>query len=126
MHPNSIENLKRGKKFGSGQPTSKGGAPQGKRLSTWLREIGEQGVVYKDLDGEFRNMPVKKALALALVAKALQDHDVKALQLLLGYYASQEHPTHEEPLQIDKQTLGYLTSIGIPEEAIFTRCTLEP
>jgi hypothetical protein len=85
VNPKSIENLKQGKRFGSGQPTDRGGAPAGKRLSTYLKEIGELEFTMNDLQGNSSSMPAAKAAALVLFTKAIKDKEIKAIELLFKY-----------------------------------------
>jgi hypothetical protein len=112
MHPNSLANLQKGKRFGSGQLTTLGGSSKGKRLSTWLREIGEQSITFKDLDGLPSDMPVKKAVAVSLIAKALSG-DVQALKLVGSFYLADELETPPEQPIIDPVTRKMLESIGV-------------
>lgn len=112
MHPNSLANLHKGKRFGSGQATTLGGAEKGKRLSTWLREIGEQQITFKDVDGVPSSMPVKKAVAVSLVAKALSG-DVQALKVLGGFYLADEPTAPAEQTALDPITRKMLESIGV-------------
>lgn len=85
MHPNSLANLKRGKRFGEGQPTDHGGAVQGKRLSTYIQEIANETIMAEDLEGNRYAMSAAKAAALALYARAIQNRDVKAIEVIFRH-----------------------------------------
>lgn len=119
MHPNSLKNLTKGHRFGSGQPTNRGGAPAGKRLSTLLREIGEAEIDFTDLDGLPTRMPAKKALAVALMGKALSG-DVQAIKLIGSYYLANET---EQPMQheIDPTMIKMMREMGLNVEGIAQR-----
>ena len=88
---------KGGVKFGSGQPTNKGGRPKGKAISTYLRELGDlnqlsYSLSVTDTNGKKKQKRVNikakegetlnEALAGVLLSKALSG-DLKALQILL-------------------------------------------
>ena len=85
MHPNSLANLKRGKQFGKGQATNNGGAPKGKRLSTYLKEIADEHITANDLMGNEVEIPAAKAAALALFARAINGQDVRACEVIFKY-----------------------------------------
>ena len=80
MHLNSLANLKKGKKFGQGQPTNLGGAPKGKRVATYLKEYQKQ------IEAEHGSVdvPANELVALALVERAMKG-DLEAIQLVFDY-----------------------------------------
>ena len=89
IHAHSLANLQKGKRFGHGQPTNMGGAPTGKRLSTYVKEIAEQEVLIKDLNDDLTRMPVKQALAVTLFIKAIKDRNIKAIEALFNLLGDQ-------------------------------------
>jgi len=84
MHPNSLGNLKKGKKFGSGQPTNLGGAPKGKRVSNYFKKIAQEDQIVKNWDDEATNTSTTEAICLAITSRALQG-DVKAAGIILEF-----------------------------------------
>lgn len=69
--------------FKKGQSGNPAGRPKGYRpLKNRLLDIMENTIEYKTLQGDYTQIEVQEALALALVAKALQDGDVKAMEMI--------------------------------------------
>lgn len=112
INTNSLTNLQKGKRFGDGQPVDRGGAPKGKRLSTLLRELGEQDIAFMDVDGIMRDMPVKKAIAVALLAKALGG-DVQALKLVGSFYMADEPFEPKQKTVIDATMYKMMEDMGL-------------
>ena len=100
MHANSLANLKNGKRFGSGQPTNLGGAPSGKRLTTFLREIAEREITATDLNGEKTTMPVLQAVAMTLFRKAIVEGNIKAIEAILNLFGDVAAPAFAASVEL--------------------------
>ncbi len=63
-------------KFGQGQPTNKGGAPKGKRVTTIIKELLETDI--KNFNPKLEGMDTNKALAIELITMAFhRDNSAK-------------------------------------------------
>lgn len=69
-------NLEKGKRFGEGQPTNKGGAPKGKRISTIIKELLNDDI--SKFKPELEGMDGNTALATELITMAFhKDNSTK-------------------------------------------------
>jgi len=69
------DNLKKGVKFGQGQPTNKGGAPKGKRISTIIKELLSGSAKNFSKNKHFQKLDGNTALATELVLMAFSKDD---------------------------------------------------
>jgi len=72
------ENFKgRGKatQFGNGQPTNRGGAPEGKRISTILKELLEGSAVRFSDNEDYKKLDTNTALEVELIVMAFHKNN---------------------------------------------------
>jgi hypothetical protein len=83
VHRNSLANLQKGLKFGAGQPINRGGAPKGKRFKTYLKNITNLRLPYKDMDGVSNILNASEIAILALIERAVVHGDINAIEFIM-------------------------------------------
>lgn len=81
-------------RWAPGQSGNPKGRPKGRTLKNILKDYLDQEVLYKDLDGQKKMLKVRDAIGLALIAKALVDKDIKAIEMIR---LETEGPRDREP-----------------------------
>lgn len=71
--------------FKIGNPGNPGGAPRGKRISTWLAELGEMGSL-----PDPETLPINGRIALAQIQEAMGKRGIKSAQFVADLTESKQ------------------------------------
>jgi hypothetical protein len=78
---NSMEKRKIGKSFMPGVSGNPGGAPKGKRISTWMAELGDKDP--KDWPKEKGKLPANARIAMARILKSMGEEGERSTEIIL-------------------------------------------
>jgi len=108
----SVDNLVKWQKGQSGNP--KGRAKGVKTLKTRLTELMNTTIDYLDLDGNKKAMRVDDALGIALMAKALQTGDIKAIEMIRNEVEGNQ-PRNEDLSELQKLIVQRAMERALPD-----------